>query len=252
MEKPSDLPISDADWHDTPTLQMLVVKLWQRLQQLEQRVTELEQRQQGGGKESSSQSAKKVDTCAAVQRRRSKRRSSGRSPGAQPGHEGHGRSLLPVEQVQEVIPVKPEACDQCGLPLCGDDAHPRRHQVVEVPPVQVQVTEYQLHTLRCAHCDTLTEARWPQGVPPSAFGPGVQAWVGLLSGAYRMSKRNIKVLMRDAFGIELAVGTVSQLERHLSEAVAAAVEKARAYVRQQPAVNIDETGWRERRTKAWL
>ena len=60
-------------------------------------------------------------------------------------------------------------------------------------------------------------------MPPSAFGPGVQAWVGLLSGAYRMSKRNIKVLMRDAFGIELAVGTVSQLERHLSEAVAAAV-----------------------------
>ena len=57
MEKPSDLPISDADWHDTPTLQMLVVKLWQRLQQLEQRVTELEQRQQGGGKESSSKTA---------------------------------------------------------------------------------------------------------------------------------------------------------------------------------------------------
>ena len=252
MKKSSDLPISDADWHDTSILQMLVVKLWERLQQLELRLTQLEQRQQGGGKEPSAQTAKEADSAAPVRRRRSKRRSSGRSPGAQPGHEGHGRSLLPVEQVHEVFAVKPEACHQCGLPLCGDDAHPRRHQVVEVPPVQVRVTEYQLHTLRCAHCETLSEASWPQGVPSSTFGPGVQAWVGLLSGAYRMSKRNIKALMSDAFGIELALGTVSQLERHLSEAIAAAVEKARAYVRQQPAVNIDETGWRERRAKAWL
>lgn len=252
MKKPSNLPISDADWSDTPTLQMLVIKLWERLQQLEQRVAQLEQGQQGGRKGAAAQTAKNDDTATPAPRRHSKRRSSGRSPGAQPGHEGHGRSLLPIEQVQEVIPVKPEACRQCGQPLCGDDAHPRRHQVVEIPPVQVQVTEYQLHTLRCAHCQTLTEASWPQGMPSSAFGPGVQAWVGLLSGAYRMSKRNIKALMSDAFGIQLAVGTVSQLERQLSEAVAAAVEKARTYVRQQLAVNIDETGWRERRTKAWL
>ena len=37
----------------------------------------------------------------------SRRRSSGRSPGGQPGHEGHGRSWVPVEQVDERIPVKP-------------------------------------------------------------------------------------------------------------------------------------------------
>ena len=252
MNKPSDLPISVADWHDTPTLQMLVVKLWERLQQLEQRVAQLEQGQRGGGKGSSGQTAKKGDPAKPARRGRSKRRSSGRSPGAQPGHEGHGRSLLPVEQVQKVVPVKPEACHQCGQLLCGDDAHPRRHQVVEIPPVQVQVTEYQLHTLRCAHCETLTEASWPDGVPPGAFGPGVQAWVGLLSGAYRMSKRNIKALMSDAFGIEMALGTVSQLERRLSEAVAGAVEKARAFVRRATAVNIDETSWREHRAKAWL
>ena len=253
MKKPSGLPISDAEWQDTPTLQMLVVKLWERLRQLEQRVTQLEQQQGNPSKGSSGQTAKRANaSTASVPRKRSKRRSSGRSPGAQPGHEGHGRTLLPVEQVQEIIPVKPEACRHCGLPLCGDDVHRRRHQVVEIPPVQVRVTEYQLHTLRCVHCETLTEASWPQGVPRGAFGPGVQAWVGLLSGAYRMSKRNIKALMSDAFGIELALGTISQLERHVCEAVASAVGKAGAYVRQQLAVNIDETSWRERRTKAWL
>ena len=89
-------------------------------------------------------------------------------------------------------------------------------------------------------------------MPRSAFGPSVQAWIGLLSGAYRMSKRNIVALLADAFSLDLAVGSVSRLEQHVSEALAAPVEEARDYVRQQAAVHIDETGWREARQKAWL
>lgn len=49
--------------------------------------------------------------------------------------------------------------------------------------MRAHVTEYQLHTLRCQHCDLLTEAAWPVGVPRRSFGPSVQAWVGLLAGA---------------------------------------------------------------------
>ena len=109
------------------------------------------------------------------------------------------------------------------------------------------VTEYQRHTLRCPHCQTLTKVDWPAGVPRSAFGPTVQAWVGLLSGAYRLSKRNIADLLSDAFRVEVALGSVSQLEQQVSMAVAA----AQAYVRQQPTVNLDETGWRQRGAKAW-
>ena len=127
-----------------------------------------------------------------------------------------------------------------------------RHQVIEVPQVQARVTEYRMHTLRCAHCTTLTEAEWPEGVPGTAFGPSVQAWVGLLSGSYQMSKRNIVSLLHDAFGLELSLGTVSRLEQHVSDVLATPVEDARAYVRQQPAVNIDETSWREGTDKAWL
>ncbi len=97
---------------------------------------------------------------------------------------------MPLDHVDEMIPVKPASCRQCRQPLTGDDPHPMRHQVIEVPQVQARVTEYRMHTLRCTHCTTLTEAEWPEGVPGNAFGPSVQAWVGLLSGSYRMSKRN--------------------------------------------------------------
>ena len=151
-----------------------------------------------------------------------------------------------------MIPVKPSQCRQCGHTLRGDDPHPQRHQEVVIPPLRAQVIEYQLHTLRCRHCEPLTEADWPEGVSRHTYGPSVQAWVGLLAGAYRMSKRNIVKLLSDAFGVEMSVGTVSRLEQEVAEALAHPVEEARAFVRRQGIVNIDETGWRQRRAKAWL
>ena len=67
-----------------------------------------------------------------------------------------------------------------------------------------------------------------------------------------MSTRNIRALLSDAFGVELPVGTVSRLEQEVASALARPVEEARAFVRRQAIVNVDETGWRQRRAKAWL
>lgn len=261
MEKPPQIPVSDADWRATPVaVQVLVVSLWERVDQLERvveqqaaRITALEQelaRRKGRGRGGAREASSSPTSSSSKSSR--KKPSSGRSPGGQPGHEGHGRSFVPVERVDAIVPLKPTACRHCGQSLQGDDRHPQRHQVVEIPPVRVEVTEYQLHTLRCRHCDALTEAGWPEGVSRRTFGPRVQAWVGLLSGAYRLSKRNIVALFADAFGVDLALGSVSALEQEVSAALAAPVEAARAYVQEQPAVHLDETGWRQARAKAWL
>src|SRR3982751_3340922 len=42
---------------------------------------------------------------------------SGRKRGGQPGHRGVHRALLPVEQVDEVVVVVPEACRHCQQPF---------------------------------------------------------------------------------------------------------------------------------------
>ena len=248
MQKPDQLPLSDTDWQQTPLAsQALIVAMWSELQQLRTEVASL--REQVNQTSYNSSRPPSSDPPAVPAR---KRRGSGRSPGAQPGHEGHGRHLLPVEQVDAVVPVKPFTCASCGQALEGEDPHPHRHQVSEIPPVRIQVTEYQLHTLRCPHCQALTEASWPEGVSRRAFGPRVQALVSLLSGAYRLSKRQIQQLLSDGFGVEMALGTVGQLEQVISQALARPVEAAQAYVRGQEAKNVDETGWKEKGRRAWL
>jgi transposase len=184
--------------------------------------------------------------------KRVRRGPSGRKRGGQPGHLGQTRALVPIEEVDTVIPVKPQQCHRCQHPLQGEEPQPHRHQVTEVPPVKPLVTEYQLHRLRCPACGASTRAAVPPGVPTGGFGPRVQAIVALCTGAYRLSKRTTQDVMADLFGISMSLGTIPHLEQATVQAVAAPVAEAQAYVRRQPVAHLDETGWREARARAWL
>src|SRR4029453_18594118 len=83
-------------------------------------------------------------------------------------------------------------------------------QVMEIPPIQPVVTEYQWHQLVCPACGETTRAPWPAGVPSGTYGPRVHATVALCTGAYRLSKRMTGQVMDDVFGVPMSVGTVSQ------------------------------------------
>lgn len=182
---------------------------------------------------------------------RPRRRSSGRRPGGQPGHPGRHRALVPVADVQAVIPVTPPHCARCGRRLHGTDPTPVRHQVTEVPPIRPVITEYQLHTLAC-RCGATTRAAWPPGVPAGAFGPRLQALAAVCTGVYRLSRRTTVALLRDLVGVDLALGSVTACEQAASHALATPMAAAQAFVQQQPVAHVDETGWREARRRAWL
>jgi transposase len=175
-----------------------------------------------------------------------------RRRGGQPGHPGSTRTLIPVEAVDEVVVLKPAQCVHCQAPLSGDDPQPWRHQVIEIPPIQPVVTEYQWHQLACPSCGATTRAPWPAGVPSGTYGPRVQATVALCTGAYRLSKRTTQQVMDEVFGVPMSVGTISPLEQATTEAVAAPVEEAHTYVQAQEVAHLDETSWRQGDKRAWL
>jgi len=203
-------------------------------------------------RQNSQNSSRPPSSDAPAGRRPEPRAPSGRKPGGQPGHEGHQRLLLAEEAVDTIVPVKPRRCRRCGTGLHGSDPAPRRHQVTELPRVRPHVTEYQVHTLRCAQCGQRTAAALPVGVPDGAFGPRLEATVAVCTGVYHLSRRTTVGVLADLFGVDLALGTVSACEQAVSAAVAEPVAEAHAYVQGQDLVHADETGWRERRRRAWL
>ena len=92
------------------------------------------------------------DGLAGDQRPRGAKRKSRRKPGAQPGHAGYHRRLVPTAEVSAVEVRLPSQCGHCGgrLPqnprTVQTQGEPRRHQVTEVPPIRPHITEYQFPT----------------------------------------------------------------------------------------------------------
>src|SRR5207248_11224561 len=111
---------------------------------LQERIRKLEARL--GQNSSNSSHPPSTDLPQAPLRRKAP--ATGRKRGGQPGHRGAYRALLPVDQVDEVVVVVPEICRHCGQPLPESAGHRRsrawRHQVVELLPLAVRVTEYQM------------------------------------------------------------------------------------------------------------
>ena len=97
---------------------------------------------------------------------------SKRKRGGQPGHEKHERPLIPTEQCDDTLPLRPSECRRCGAePSRATIPPPWRHQVWELPEIKPLVTEYQLHRLICPCCGETTCAELPPGVPQGQSGP---------------------------------------------------------------------------------
>jgi transposase len=234
--------ISEEDWSATPVaVRVLVTELLRRVAQLEARLNQ-----------TSRNSSKPPSSDPPSARPRPAKEPTGRQSGGQPGHEGHGRVLKPESEVDRIVDVRPEHCEQCGTLLLGEDPAPERHQVTELPRITPVVTEYRRHYLWCVACGRRTQAAWPAAMPTGSFGPRVQATVGYLTGRIGASQREVQDILATLYQTEVSVGGIGALEQAVNTALATPVKEAERYVQRQPVRNADETSWREKGKRRWL
>ena len=215
-----------------------------RIQQLEARVERLEREAAKSSRNSSLPPSS--DPPGTPRPRRGKDR-SGRTPGAQPGHKGRGRDLLPACAVDEVIEHWPERCG-CGHVFTQDErrplGEPARHQVEELPAITVRVIEHRTQHVRCPTCGARARGEPPREVAGSAFGPRLQAALVALSVRNRVSRRDVVELSEELFGTRISTGAVDSILARASDALADPYEDLLQRVRSARALNVDETGWR--------
>jgi transposase len=172
---------------------------------------------------------------------------SGRLQGAQTGHEGHGRELLPLAAVDELIEYWPERC-RCGRLFTEGElravGEPLRHQVEELPVISAQVIEHRCERVCCPGCGRHTRAELPADVANSAFGPRFQAAVAALSIRNRVSRRDVVELCEELFGARVCGGTVDAILTRVADTLAGPYEDLLGRVHASEGLNMDETGWR--------
>jgi len=181
---------------------------------------------------------------------------SGRKRGGQPGHPGASRTLVPQSDVDHLVTCVPSDCAYCqaelpARPTAGDPS-PIREQVCELPPIDLEITEFELHCRTCAKCGKRTWGLRPPDAPKGCLGFRAQGAVGLLTGGAQLTRRPALTLLRELTGLPLSLGKLSTVEAILTRALGDAYAEVAAAVVAAPVVNCDETPWRSPDEKPWL
>lgn len=85
-----------------------------------------------------------------------------------------------------------------------------------------------------------------------ASARGCRRNAALLTGACRLSRRQVQCLLTDLCGIRLSLGTLIALEADTAQALAQPYQQLAAAVPQATVLGVDETSWREAGTLHWL
>lgn len=223
-----------------------------RIAELERRLAALEAKQKTNSSNSSTPPSKNpLGAKPPVVKKKSKRKRGG-----QPGHPAHLKQLLPPERVTRTKNIVPSQCGHCEAALpkqAGlDDPAPKRFQVVELPPIVAEVVEYQAHARTCGHCGEVTRAAIPAAIRKHSVGPRLTATLSYFSGCHGVSKRGVEEIAETVFGVPIGLGTVSNLEREVSDALEPAHREAVTAVRQSAVKYADETSWKLWGKLCWL
>jgi len=184
-------------------------------------------------------------------RPRKPKKSTGRHRGAQKGHPGHPRTLVPVEQVQRQLDLRPKICPSCqshdfGIEAVGTEIR----QVVELPEIPPEVIQYNIQTCRCSECGKHVKADIPKEAQ-FGFGPRLMGLVTSLSGEFRLSKRQVTALM-EKIGIRVCSGSVCKIHARASTILKQPYDEIKKYTLEQAHLNADETSWRTLATRRWI
>jgi transposase len=228
-----------------------------QLEEKEKQIVDLE-RQLALRRQNSTNSSKppSSDGLAGEPRLRGRRKKSRRKPGGQPGHRGAHRALVPSERVDKIVHILPEECQGCGkaLPKKLEQAQavgdPQRHQVTELPAIRAHITEYQMHGVAC-ECGVITRAMLPPEVKGN-FGPQLTALVAYFTVVCRMPRRVLERLLEQVLGVEMSLGSTQKCWEEASQAVAVPCQELEEQLKDEPVLNVDETGWRNNADKRYL
>jgi transposase len=118
--------IDENDWEQTPvSVRNLVVKLFDKIEQLEKHLKELQETNEKISEKvnQNSQNSNNPPTSEPlnVEIPKKKKKLGGKKRGGQIGHKGHSRFLYSEEKCKEIIEHHPDSCKCCGEKLRGID-----------------------------------------------------------------------------------------------------------------------------------
>ncbi|MFL5664961.1 MAG: IS66 family transposase [Ktedonobacteraceae bacterium] len=159
-------------------------------------------------------------------------------------HNRARRRAMPTHIVEHHLAM----CPNCDLRL-GGLSLARCREVIDLPaPVAVQITEHRIFKGWCAGCQKWHEA--PVDLSTEALGQGrigvrLASMIAYLRTSLRLPLRQIREVLHTLHGFEISVGEIVEMLHRLKAHAQPMLDALKAEIRASPAVQADETGWRE-------
>ena len=173
--------------------------------------------------------------------------------GGQPGHEPHFRSAFTPEQLDEAHLFKPPSlvCRRCGGELAATPAADRVRQQIDLRPDPLIRREYRAPTYRCVTCGSFHREKLPAYAEAGFVGDNLAAALAFLNGKAHASYSALAAFMKDVCGERISRGQIAKTLRRVSTALEAPYREALGRLRDEPVLNSDETGHREKGKRLW-
>jgi transposase len=238
-------PFTPEDWAQTPpAVQAYLHTVHDALAQLHERVETLEARL---AQNSTTSSRPPSSDSPYKKPRRRTNATTARKAGGKPGHPGHRQALLSPTTVYE---VRPECC-ACGNTTLTCLRPYYTHQVLELPPITVEVTHWVLHQGWCPDCGRWSKAQVP-AEHATGYGPRFSALMGEVAGAYGNGRRIVQTLCASVLGVPISLGAIQKVLDRVAHAIAPHYQAIATHVRHAAVNYIDETPWFLTHTLQWL
>ncbi len=225
----------------------LILALWQQVQDLGERVAELEAKLGAPPKTPDNSSVPpsrghKTNTPACQER-------DGNTRGK--GHGRGGRGLHP--DPDQRVEARATACPHCASALGSSDQKLLAvYDKIELPRAAPIVTRVELYAARCPGCGARVEAPAPAGLEPgSPFGPSIEASAVYLRYEHAIGYQRLSRLFADLSGLQISQGALANLFQRVKPSFEAQVQAILARLRQSRIVCSDETGARVKGRNAW-
>lgn len=169
---------------------------------------------------------------------------------------GFSKAMFPPDKISKFIECSCKDCEFCGSSdIFEVDIPPKILQQIELPEVKAIITEYLRKKYKCSTCGNQSIGQLPEGIPDSAFGPKVMALFTTLTGVFHLAKREAIQLIKDLYDIEVSLGSSSNIEERVANAIDPIYEKIHnLIINGNLCKHFDETSWRTdgKRRYVWV
>jgi transposase len=182
---------------------------------------------------------------------RSLRGASGRKPGGQPGHKG--TTLKMTDSPDRIEPLVPRFCSVCATELDASAAQLlERRQVVDIPPIKTEVTEFRAFGIVC-DCGHHQTASFPQGVDNHIqYGPNIMALTVYHNVYQYVAFKRLQHFFAHVCHLPLSIGTLENIVARMADKARPIWDDFRKTLEQSTAVGSDETGAKVNGKKQWI